>query len=419
MNEIINFVLGISTAFAQTSTANTVASETENQITKMVTFFITQLPLWIVSVIVIVATFIIARIVKAAVENKMTKEGFEEEHREIQIVAGRTVNAAVLIIGITIGLKIGGLDLTAILAAGAFGIGFALQDLIMNFLSGVMILTARHYTIGDTIKVNGTLGKIVEIQTRATVLKAFDGTKIVVPNSDLFKNQVTSYTSNPFRRIQLDNGVAYGSDLKKTQEVVLNAVKATKGVLVEPKPSLFFYEWGDSSVNFKVNAWVETKSGWIKTRTRLIMNIDQALADAGIEVPYPIQTVHVEKGDDTEKNLEKQVTESMNEKTAVVAQSQQPSPPPPVNAEYVDAPVWLKKNAANVVQQPAAASATEPQAPMGIPVQLQNPAPQSPQFEVPMGTSPQPLSGQTQTPVQQPEVQELPHPAAFQPATLQ
>lgn len=302
MEAIFQALFEIPIAYAQKTDSENVATETGNQLAGLFTSLITQIPLWFTAIIVIVLSFVVARMVKAAVENKMTAEGFEEEHREIQIVAGRAANAIVLIMGITVGLKIAGLDLTPIIAAGAFGIGFALQDLIMNFLAGVMILTARHYTIGDAIKVNGTLGKIMEIQTRATILKAFDGTKIVVPNAVLFKNQVTNYSGNPFRRLSLVTGVAYGSDLKKVMKTVLETVQNIKGVLADPKPGVLLYEWGDYSINFKINVWVDAKSGRLAVRNRLIIAVDKALSDAGIEVPYPIQTIYMSQ---EEKKLEK------------------------------------------------------------------------------------------------------------------
>ncbi|MEZ4086793.1 MAG: mechanosensitive ion channel [Candidatus Gracilibacteria bacterium] len=173
--EIFNYIFGISTALAQNVNAGEIASETEGQLTQLVGYIIGQIPLWITAFIVLIITFVMARIAKSAVENKMAAEGFEEENKEVAILASRSANAGVLIVGITIALKIAGIDLTAIIAAGAFGVGFALQDIIMNFIAGVMILSSRHYSIGDSIKVGGIVGKIVEIQTRATILQAFDG----------------------------------------------------------------------------------------------------------------------------------------------------------------------------------------------------------------------------------------------------
>jgi small-conductance mechanosensitive channel len=423
---LINQILGIPTAFAQkVAGAEVVVDQTTNQITQIVTFIIGQIPLWITALIVIVASFVLARVVKSAVENKMAIEGLEEEHKEIQIVAGRTANALVLIIGITAGLKIAGLDLTPIIAAGAFGIGFALQDLIMNFLAGVMILSARHYSIGDIIKVDGTMGKIVEIQTRATILKAFDGTKIVVPNANLFKNQVTSYTSNPFRRIELINGVAYGSDLKQVMHIVLEAVKNVKGVLIVPKPKVIFYEWGDSSINFKIWAWVDSKSAWLKTRNTILRKVNEALDKAGIEIPYPIQTIMLDKNSEkSEKELESLVTESPEVKPSPIvanAPAQLPQSPAatypsaglPENAEPV--PEWLQKATAALNPTPSVLSSM-PIAGLVSP-QAANPSPSQPviqssiapdQSQLMQAIQPQAFQ-QVQQPQQQP-AQNVPYP---------
>lgn len=325
---IINIILGIPAALAQVAGAQEIASETENQLTALVSFVIQKIPLWITAFIVIILSFVIARIVKSTVENRLASEGFEEEHKEIQILAARTANAAVLTIGITVGLKIAGIDLTAIIAAAAFGVGFALRDIIMNFIAGVLLLSSRHYTIGDVIKVKGTVGKIIEIQTRATILKAFDGTKIIVPNAELFKNQVTSITSNPFRKIALVNSVNYGEDLKKVSKVVVDAVKSTKGVLLEPKPGLSFFEWGEYSIKFKIKAWVETKSPRIKIQSQLIQNVTQAMKDAGVAIPYPIQTIELS---DEEKQTEQ-----------LIKKEAEASP------EKEETPTWLKQAAESV-----------------------------------------------------------------------
>ncbi|MCA9373783.1 mechanosensitive ion channel [Candidatus Peregrinibacteria bacterium] len=365
--EIFNYIFGISTALAQNVNAGEIASETEGQLTQLVGYIIGQIPLWITAFIVLIITFVMARIAKSAVENKMAAEGFEEENKEVAILASRSANAGVLIVGITIALKIAGIDLTAIIAAGAFGVGFALQDIIMNFIAGVMILSSRHYSIGDSIKVGGIVGKIVEIQTRATILRAFDGTKIIVPNADLFKNKVVSLTSNPFRRIKLEMGVNYGEDLRKTMEVVMKAVESTEGVLAQPKPAMRYTGFGQYSVNFGVKAWVESRGGWIKIRHRMLLNINKALHEAGISIPYPIQTLHVSQ---EEVEEEKIVMESGGESTPESSQQQlepapvivePPAPPKPISTEDVNAQTWLKKSEPQPEPQPEPAPVEQPQ----------------------------------------------------------
>ncbi len=291
MYQLLNKIFNIPVVHAQVGAANEMAGETQDQLTQLVSSVIAKIPLWITAFIVIVLTFVVARIVKSSVENKLATEGFEEEHKELSIVAGRSANAIVLTVGITVGLKIAGIDLTTIIAAGAFGIGFALKDLIMNFIAGVMILSSRHFSIGDIIKVKDVLGKVQEIQSRATVVKNFDGTKVVIPNAELFKNPVTSYTSNPFRRVTIPVGVEYGTDLKLALDACLKAALESKNALAQPKPSASIYEFGESSINIKVKVWVESGKGVRRTKSSLIQNIKKEFDAVGIGIPFPLRTI--------------------------------------------------------------------------------------------------------------------------------
>jgi small-conductance mechanosensitive channel len=300
---ILNYILGIPAAFAQVSSnaASDVSGQTGNELAKLVANVFQQIPLWIVAIIVSVASYLVAIAVRRSIELKLSKEGIEEEHREIQIIAGRTAFFGTLTLGITIALSIVGIDLKPIVAAGAFGLGFALQDIIMNLIAGMMILAARHFTIGDVITVGAVTGKIVEIQTRATIIKGFDGTKVIVPNAELFSNVVISKTSNPFRKISFVMGVGYGSDLKKVMALTLAVVNSIPWVLKKPKSSVIFSAWGDSTIDFKINVWIDSKGGkFVKVKNRVIMDLTTAYDEAGVVIPYPIQTILMDKGDQAE-----------------------------------------------------------------------------------------------------------------------
>jgi small conductance mechanosensitive channel len=304
-------------ALAQAAT-DTVTEETQG-IAKMIEFVIRQFPLWIAAIMVFALSVVLAKVTKRWVENKIAEKGIEEEHKGVQILAGRMASAGMLTMGITSALKIAGIDITTIIAAVAFGIGFALRDLIMNFLAGVMILVSRHFTIGDFIKVNNDIvGKIVEIQTRATVLEALDGTKVVVPNADLFTNVVTSFTSNAFRRIEILVGVDYGTDLKLAIDKCNEALKKTEGILAEPEPMVIFDEFADSSINIKVRGWVESRSGWLNTKSDLVIAIKAAFDEAGISIPWPIRTIYHGDNAGNEKKLEQGVKETMATRPAPV-----------------------------------------------------------------------------------------------------
>lgn len=288
--------------YAASVNANEVAGDTASELANLLQVIISKVPLWIAAFVVIVLAVLVAKIARNMVESKLADK-IEDEHEEIQILGGRITYVILLTIGITIGLKIAGIDLTSIIAAAAFGIGFALKDLIMNFLAGIMILISRHFSIGDFINVGGTMGKVVEIQSRVTVLQATDGTKVIVPNADLFKQQVTSYTSNPFRRIEIVIGIDYRNNVENAIRVLMKILKSTKGILLQPAPGVLVDDFGDSSVNLKVRAWVESTGGWMKIKSNLVMKIKTTFDEYGIVIPYPINTVAYDKDQQFEEKM--------------------------------------------------------------------------------------------------------------------
>jgi len=294
---LFNEIFAISAARAQvaaTGAVQQVASGTTDELGKMVSTFFTQIPLWFAAIIVAILSYVLAVMFRRSIEGKLAQNGIAEEHKEIQIVASRSAFIIVLVIGITISLSIVGIDLKPIVAAGAFGLGFALQDVIMNLISGMFILASRHYTIGDVISVNGTTGRIQEIQTRATIIKAFDGTKVIVPNSELLKNKVVSKTSNPTRRLEFVMGCGYDDDLRKVMEITLATLKTIPGIIPKPAPKVIFYEWGDFEVLFKIKVWIDSKGGkMLQVKNDVIMRLTEAYNEANFEMPYPIQTVEL------------------------------------------------------------------------------------------------------------------------------
>ncbi|MBU1151450.1 mechanosensitive ion channel family protein, partial [Patescibacteria group bacterium] len=297
----------MNTAYAATTSASQIAGESTSELAKLIEVILTKIPLWISAFIVFLAAIIIAKIARSMVESKLAESGVEDDHKELQVLGGRVTYATILTLGITVALKIAGIDLTTIIAAVGFGIGFALKDLIVNFLAGMMILIGGHFSIGDFIKINGILGKVEEIQSRVTILRAIDGTKVVVPNADLFNNSVTSMTSNPFRRLEIIVGIDYRNNLENAIRVMMDAVGKTKGVLIEPKPAVIVDKFGESSIDLKVRAWVESKSAWIKTKSNLVVNIKKELDEYGITIPWPIRTIAYDKDQESvEKIMEEE-----------------------------------------------------------------------------------------------------------------
>ncbi len=356
---MLSKIFSIETAYAQVGqVASDKSSETLGFIQSAVEFLWLQVPRWVAAVFLVLFTFLLAKLVKSMVENKMAENGIEEEHQEIAILAGRSAHAGVLIIGVTIALKVGGIDLTSIIAAVAFGIGFALRDLIMNFLAGGMILLSRQFTIGDFIKVNDTIGKVEEIQTRATILKALDGTKIIVPNADLFTNQVISFTSNPFRRIEVVVGVEYHTNLQVAFATIMRALKKNKGILLEPAPAVLYDEFSDSSININVRFWVESRSKWLETKSQAIQDIKRELDIVGIGIPFPIRTVFSATEPDAAAVQQAQAAASQQEeaKMSAVATAKPATPSPQAPQPTIPGAPALP------AQPPQAAAPAQPQA---------------------------------------------------------
>ena len=312
-----------------TGTAGEVAGGTATQLAQLIEMVITRIPLWIAAGVVIIFAIVIAKISRNTVENKLAEKGLEEEHKELQVLGGRMTYAGILVLGMTVGLKIAGIDLTTIIAAGAFGIGFALKDLIMNFLAGIMILIGRHFTLGDFIKVGGTLGKVIEIQSRVTIMQAIDGTKVIVPNAELFTKQVTSFTSNPFRRIEAVVTVDYRNNLENAAKICMKAVKETKGILIEPAPAVIIDNFGDNGIELKVRGWVESRSGWIKIRSDMVLKIKEEFDKHGITIPWPIRTIAYDKDSEKiEKMIEEESTKKAEQPKVQEVQPQQQAPQP-------------------------------------------------------------------------------------------
>lgn len=277
--------------FLEIPVAFAASEESAGSLTSAISTIVSRIPGLAVAVIVIVLSFGIGRIAKNMVMSRIADQ-VEEEHEGIMILAGRATYVGVLALGFTIGLAIAGINITSLIAAVGFGISFAFKDLIMNFVAGVMILVARQFTIGDYINIDGVIGKIEEIQSRYTVLKALDGTRIVVPNSDLFSKQVISYTSNATRRIEVPVGVEYSTDLEKAVKVSLEALKTHPQVLKEPAPCVLLHEFGGSSINLLLRFWIESHVNWLNIRSDMIIYIKKAFDKAGIGIPFPIRTLY-------------------------------------------------------------------------------------------------------------------------------
>ena len=184
---------------------------------------------------------------------------------------------------------------TSLLAgAGIFGLAlaFAFQDIASNFMSGIFLSIRKPLHHGDIVKIKDYMGKVEEINLRDTVLKTFQGQMVIIPNKEVLQNPIENYTLLGKRRIDLTVGVSYGDDLEKVKKVTLNAVKGIEG-LTDDEISMFYEEFGDSSINFVIRLWVNTTGQveFLGVKSEAIMRIKNAYDENNIMIPFPIRTL--------------------------------------------------------------------------------------------------------------------------------
>jgi len=204
---------------------------------------------------------------------------------------------ALVMFGIFVALAAAGFEisqLAIVIGALGVGIGFGLQNVVNNFVSGLILMFERPIQPGDVVEVSGTSGKVREIGMRATTLTTFEGADVVVPNGMLLNEKLINWTlSDMDRRIDVNVGVAYGSDPRRVVELLMEVTKATPGVATVPEPTVLFTGFGASSLDFGVRAWTNEFGEWVRIRTELTMRVYEALRDAGIEIPFPQQDLHL------------------------------------------------------------------------------------------------------------------------------
>jgi len=202
-----------------------------------------------------------------------------------------------VMVGLFVALAAAGFEvsqLAIVIGALGVGIGFGLQNVVNNFVSGLILMFERPIQPGDVVEITGTSGKVREIGMRATTLTTFEGADVVVPNGVLLNEKLINWTlSDTDRRVDVNVGVAYGSDPRRVIELLLEVTKSTPGVASQPEPAVIFTGFGASSLDFGIRAWTNVFGEWVSTRTELTVRVYEALRSAGIEVPFPQHDVHL------------------------------------------------------------------------------------------------------------------------------
>jgi potassium-dependent mechanosensitive channel len=202
-----------------------------------------------------------------------------------------------VLVGFLMALAALGVDLTKItILAGAFGvgIGFGLQTVVNNLVSGLLILFERRIDVGDAVQIGEVAGQVQQLGMRACTVRTWEGAEVIVPNASLIAEKVTNWTlSDRRRRIDVGVGVAYGTPPEKMLDILLAVARAHPLVLPDPAPVALFLGFGDSALRFELRAWTNRFDLWVQIQSELAVALYAALGEAGFEIPFPQHDVRL------------------------------------------------------------------------------------------------------------------------------
>lgn len=257
--------------------------------------FLVRLPYLLIALVVLIVFYVLAKGVRMLVRSFAERS---KRHRNVGLVLGRLAQFSIILLGLLVALVIAlpGFTpgrLVEFLGLTSVAIGFAFRDILQNFLAGILILLTEPFRIGDQIIFKNFEGTVEEIQTRATLIKTYDGRRVVIPNSELFTNAVLVNTAFPQRRLQYDVGIGFGDDIETAKRLMLAAVRGLNGVLDEPAPDAVVIELGESSVNIRVRWWIKppTRADVLASQDQVITAIKQQLLAHGIDLPFPTRQI--------------------------------------------------------------------------------------------------------------------------------
>ncbi|CAN5242023.1 hypothetical protein BH20ACI2_BH20ACI2_12090 [soil metagenome] len=204
---------------------------------------------------------------------------------------------SILVIGFLIAVGVLGVDFTKFaLIAGAIGIGigFGLQNIINNFVSGLILLVERPVKVDDTVQIGEHMGSLKHIGLRASVLRKVDGSDVIVPNSQLISKEVINWTmSDEKRRIDIPIGLAYGTEPRTVFDLLTPIAGKYKEILQDPAPKVLFLGLGESSLDFELRVWTGQTEGWVGLRSDIMTDVYEVMTGAGIEIPFPQRDLNV------------------------------------------------------------------------------------------------------------------------------
>ncbi len=249
-------------------------------------------------IVIAIAIFVVgkwlAKKISNAIVSAMTKKDIDKTINSFVGSIANTVLLAFVIIAALGQLGIQTASFVAIIGAAGLAVGFALQGSLSNFASGVLLILFRPIRSGDFVEAAGQAGVISEVGIFSTIMKTGDNKVIIIPNSNIMGGNITNYSMESTRRIDMVVGIAYDADLRKAKEVLEDIVSKEDRILKDPAVTIAVAELADSSVNFVLRPWVNSGDYW-PTKFSLLETIKLRFDEENIGIPFPQLDVHLQK----------------------------------------------------------------------------------------------------------------------------
>ncbi len=257
-------------------------------------FFSTELLInFIFAIFAIIITILVSKVVRdrmwGYLENTMWSDGDGRE--ELVGVITRTVNIWILLVGGSITLWILWVDMGIFMWGIWFGLWFTLKTFLTNFVSGIMMVTQWCYHNGDIVNVSWKVWSIIKINALFTILEQFDGVRFYVPNTIFSEETVMNYRWNDKRRVEIEIGVDYSTDIVKAKQVIMKVLENFPNILPAPQADIFINSLSDSSVKIDVRFWIMSTDEYFKVKSNVTETLNLAFKQAGILIPFPQVTL--------------------------------------------------------------------------------------------------------------------------------
>ncbi len=253
---------------------------------------------FIIFALIIIFTFIASKWIRKILARSLKKRNLDKGQRHPIL---KLTHYIIIVLGIYIAFNFIGFPLTGLLAAaGIIGIvlGFGLQSITSNMISGILLMGEGSVRVGDVVEIGDKYGEVTDTGIRATTVKSFDNLSTIIPNQEFFTKPFTNYSYKESNiRITVPIGVAYGSDIDKVKKILIDIANNNDKVLKKPEPIVFFTSFGDSALNFELKCWIGSPILRKRTLTELNYEINKRFDEENISIPFPQRDVWM-RGED-------------------------------------------------------------------------------------------------------------------------